>query len=137
MIFKTKKVELRFKEVHPIQIEICKEMDKWLLNYDGSQLEITDAKTTLKEDEALNRVSSSHREGRAIDISVNGWDKQKVSDFCLYFSNKYHLMGAVSLSDNIRRFIVWRKHGSGAHIHTQLGHDVIIKYKDKYPLYKG
>jgi hypothetical protein len=65
-------------------------------------------------------VSDTHGEGRAIDISVNGWSDYDISKFVKKFNKKYSKKyGAFSYSDGKPRFAVYHD-GTAMHIHLQI-----------------
>lgn len=82
-------------------------------------LVISDAVSDLSEDMALNRVSSTHREGRAFDISTRDWKKDDVDDCISFFAAKYRYIAAVG-DDNEPRLCVFHNAGTGDHIHFQV-----------------
>ncbi len=79
---------------------------------------ITEAKTTKAEDDLLKRVSKTHQEGRAIDISYHGWTKENADKFIAYFSHKYASVAAITSSGP--KLIVFHDAGSGNHFHVQI-----------------
>jgi hypothetical protein len=125
IVFKNEKDKRNITLIFKPLSEIALEMDSWLrLNY-KIDLCITATLSTLAEDQALNRVSSSHREGRAFDVSIRTWNPTILRTFLEFFNAKYSHLGAVSKSDGIRRFIVHKPHGTGPHLHVQVGRDII------------
>ena len=117
----------------PLQA-IAAEMDAWLRKNYKIDLCITATLSTLAEDQALNRVSSSHREGRAFDVAIRTWTPTILRSFIEFFNAKYSDLGAVSKTDGFRRFIVHKAHGSGPHLHVQIGKDILSQTtKPKQP----
>jgi hypothetical protein len=119
MKFKSKKVEERLVNcTHTIQ-KLAKEMYEWSLNTYGVEITITETWTTAYEDHKLNRVSDTHRTGRAIDIrtkDIPDWFKPK---FIEYFNSLYQKsLGAQTKEGPV--LIVDKKHGSGPHWHIQV-----------------
>lgn len=80
---------------------------------------ISDAVTTLAEDEALKRVSSTHREGRAFDISTRGWAKDAVDECVRVFGFKYRHLAALGQDGN-PRLVYFHNAGTGDHLHFQV-----------------
>lgn len=78
--------------------------------------------STVTEDDALERVSSAHREGRAFDLSITTWSDEQKKEFVRYYNNDSMLktLGAYSLSDNVQRLVVHHNSGFGDHIHVQV-----------------
>jgi len=69
-------------------------------------------------------ISTSHAEGRAMDLSVKGWSLGEVDSFVDYFNEKFSWKyGAVSFSDGKARLIVYH-FGTEKHIHVQCRKDV-------------
>ena len=64
-------------------------------------------------------TSRTHEEGRAVDVSVKGWDCDHIDDF-IHDSNKEFAdkIGAISAKDGVSRFCVFHV-GTAAHIHLQ------------------
>lgn len=133
--FKTKQIQDGLKQIHPVLVEIMKEMDLWLSKHDQTDLRISETVTTLAIDQKLKRVSSTHREGRAFDIGgVVAWRKQKLQLFAETFQNKYKHLGAINKSGS-RSFMIVHDSGHGLHCHVQIGKDIVDKLKQKYPLW--
>jgi hypothetical protein len=69
----------------------------------------------------VESVSSTHEEGRAIDLRSSDWPeyhRQEVVEYMLHIANHY---GAISASDNHRRVIVHHDYkGQGGHFHLQV-----------------
>lgn len=80
---------------------------------------ISDAVTDLSEDQALNRVSSTHREGRAFDVSLHGWTRDQWNDCRRIFSAKYRHLAALDTSGE-PNLIVVHDAGTGNHMHFQV-----------------
>ena len=75
--------------------------------------------TSIKE-HVEERVSRSHEQGRAIDVSINGWSYFDIDTVCSYINNKYEDIAAISYSDNVPRACVYHDVGMGRHIHLQV-----------------
>ncbi len=80
---------------------------------------ITDAVTTLEEDTKLKRQSSTHREGRAFDISTKGWSRDLIDECIRVFSFKYRHLAAV-LEDGSTKLVYYHDAGTGHHLHFQV-----------------
>lgn len=80
---------------------------------------ITDTVSTLDEDIALNRTSSTHRESRAFDISTKGWDRELISDCSRVFNAKYRYLAAIDSIGN-PRLVYFHNAGTGEHLHFQV-----------------
>ena len=81
---------------------------------------VTDAVTTIEEDQALKRVSSTHREARAFDISSRGWSDLQKNAFMQEFSHKYAGLGALSAKDGQPKLVYLHDAGTGEHFHFQV-----------------
>ena len=80
---------------------------------------ISDAVTDLTEDQALNRVSSTHREGRAFDLSLKGWTRDQWNDCRRIMASKYRHLAAVDAQGE-PNLIVVHDAGTGNHMHFQV-----------------
>lgn len=110
--------------------DLAIEMAQWLWDTHQIKMVITETHTTKEQDEALQRVSSTHRDGRAFDVRVRDphtgivvLPESVIAQFCAYFRKKYPNLGAVSGSrpaSRNRNLIVYKPHGSGPHLHIQI-----------------
>ena len=87
----------------------------------GKQLPvvISDAVSSLDEDEALKRTSSTHREGRAFDLSTRGWSKDHIDECVRVFGFKYRHLAAIG-GDGNPRLVYFHNAGTGDHLHFQV-----------------
>lgn len=74
----------------------------------------------ISDREGLKVTSSTHEEGRAIDISVKGWTDTHIHRFVYLFNRDYHEIAAISSSDLKPRAAVYHNSGYGNHIHLQV-----------------
>lgn len=118
--FKNSKIQFRAQYLHSTMKQILDEMVDYCESNMDHVVTITDTVTTPDEDKALNRKSSTHREGRAFDISLKHWETKSITNFCEYFTAIYGHLGAVSGSDGKTKLIVVHDAGTGNHIHVQL-----------------
>ena len=118
-IFKHKKDHKRFMYLHPLILSVLFDMQYWC-NERNIPFKITSTVSSEKEDEKLKRVSSSHRTGRAFDMSVQGWDKKRINEFRTVFNNKYNHIAAISGYTNQPTLIVYHNSGHGDHFHVQI-----------------
>lgn len=119
MNFKTEEIKKRFESVNPILKSIAQDMYEWCVICDAPFM-ITASLSTEDEDKKLNRVSSTHREGRAFDLSCFGWDKDRILVFKTMFSEKYKDVAAISPSTNKPTLIIHHDNGNGMHFHVQI-----------------
>jgi hypothetical protein len=76
---------------------------------------------TSIRDHAKGRTSTSHRTGRAIDISSRSWPNDKIKGVCDMLNKKYKDIAAISKSDNKPRACVYHKVKDGVlHFHLQV-----------------
>jgi len=76
--------------------------------------------TSLKTDKVSGRVSSSHRDGRAADVSLKYWPEYKIIEFETKVNGIFYDQAAISKSDNRKRACVIHDSGKGRHIHLQV-----------------
>ena len=77
--------------------------------------------TSVVDDYQGRRASPSHAQGRAIDISVNGWPLHKIQQAIDHFNKEYEHIAALSFSDGKPRAIVYHRVDGGAwHLHLQV-----------------
>jgi hypothetical protein len=74
----------------------------------------------------IKTSSKTHAEGRAFDISVNGWTDQHVHRFCFIICRDYEDIGAISSEDMKPRAAIYHDSGYGAHIHLQVRPDAKV-----------
>jgi len=90
---------------------------------------ISDAVTSLEEDQKLKRVSSTHREGRAFDLSTRGWSKDQIDECVRVFGFKYRPIAAVG-EDGSPRLVYFHNAGTGDHLHFQVARKFAMPMKD-------
>ena len=92
----------------------------------GYDFIITDLLSSVFDDARLRRVSTTHQDGRAADVSVRGWPEGFVNKFISNFDYTHGHFGAISKKDGQQRLIVRhnvkRPDGSmgGDHLHVQI-----------------
>jgi pheromone shutdown protein TraB len=113
--------------MQPKAQRLANEMALWVWDSYKLYLYITETTTTKGEDDALQRVSSTHRDGRAFDVRIidpisgkRVLSEDVIAKLCAYFRKKYPNLGAVSGDTRDRNLIVYRPHGSGPHLHIQI-----------------
>ena len=80
---------------------------------------ISDAVSSQAEDVALSRVSSTHREGRAFDLSTRGWTKDSIDECVRVFNFKYRQIAALGQNGD-PRLVYFHNAGTGDHLHFQV-----------------
>lgn len=125
--FKTKLIADRAKYLHPITLDILTDAVQWATGH-GLPASITETVTTAAEDQKLKRVSRSHAQGRAFDLSTRGWDKDSIALFIKEFSAKYSDVAATGGSGK-PALIVHHDAGHGDHFHVQISAKYSIPYQ--------
>lgn len=64
--------------------------------------------------------STTHPDGRAIDISARHWTPEHKQGVIKYMEDKVGYLGAYSFSDGKQRVIIYHDGGLGAHFHLQI-----------------
>ena len=118
MKFKDDVVAARFDDMSVRAQMLALEMDNWLMRYYGIEMTITATTSTAEEDKALERISSTHREGRAFDVRTTDIPDHVLAEFIAEFRKKYKTLGAQSGGQY--NLIVYRPHGTGPHLHIQI-----------------
>lgn len=126
--FKTDKAFERFAECHNVLKSLALDMQSWCKENDCPFM-ITESKTTDAEDRVLNRISKTHSEGRAFDLSTKGWTLMKIQYFIAYFSHKYVNYAAIGVSGP--RLILHHNNGNGDHMHIQIRPGLSLENKSK------
>ena len=103
--------------IHPVLLYIFADINLYASENNYPTIEIT--RVVDEKIEGVS-VSTTHEEGRAIDISVKGFTRQQIDHLVELFNNKYaEDYGAISYSDGKPRLMVFHK-GTGWHIHIQI-----------------
>ena len=119
---KEKELQSEIQQVHPRLQCLIEEM-AFYVNGKGYRFVITDLLSDALEDARLNRVSTSHREGRAVDIRTRDFSREFVREFENYFEAKYGKFGAISKKTGKRNLIVFHDNGHGEHFHVQISRE--------------
>lgn len=127
MKFANDRAKDKFPDMLPRTQELAVEMDQWAQKEFGIELTLTATQTNQEEDHELQRVSSTHRDGRAFDVRINDpatgervLSEDFIAKFCSYFRKKYPALGAISSNTTGNNLIVYKPHGSGPHLHIQI-----------------
>jgi hypothetical protein len=65
-------------------------------------------------------VSTTHQEGRALDISVKGWSQQNIEELSKYLNDKYAPKLGTSPVGKAPLVCVYHNNGNGWHFHIQV-----------------
>ena len=114
MKFKHEKDKTRFFFLHPLVILIAADMSYYCKTR-NIPFVITSSVSTLKEDQALKRKSSTHRTARSIDVRSRVFNEQEKKEFINYFENKYSHIAATDKNGK-PNLIVYHNH----HFHVQI-----------------
>ena len=71
-------------------------------------------------DHVETRVSRTHDDGRAVDISTRGFGPSEIERLIKYLNERVGILGAYSKSDGVQRVAVYHDAGMGHHIHIQV-----------------
>ena len=74
--------------------------------------------TSMRED-APGRKTSTHKDGRAIDISVKGWNDYHIHTFIFNFQKKFKGLGAYNKAGENRPIVYHKVEGCALHFHLQ------------------
>lgn len=102
----------------PVALMILCDVIQWCETYKMPCV-ISDAVSTLDEDERLKRVSSTHREGRAFDVSTRGWGELQIKAIQQEFMHKYAGYAAIGKSGQ-PTLVYHHDAGTGPHLHFQV-----------------
>lgn len=111
-------VQDRLPWLHPFTMMIMCDVIMWAVEK-GLPAVISDAVTTLGEDEGLKRQSATHREGRAFDMSTRGWKREHVDECMRVFSFKYRYLSAMGTQGQ-PVLVYFHNAGTGDHLHFQI-----------------
>ncbi len=119
VLFKDNETAMRAHYLSSQIIEIMNDMADWAKTH-WLPFEVTSTVSTSEEDGCLSRVSSTHRTGRAFDLSIHGWVEPAISEFSKTFNSKYLHLAAVGSKSGESELIVRHNNGNGDHIHVQI-----------------
>ncbi len=100
-------------------IEIMNDMAEWAQDR-KLPFVVTATVSTSEEDGCLSRVSSTHRTGRAFDLSIHGWLELPIQEFVKEFSAKYLHVAALGGKTGEPELVVRHNNGNGDHLHIQI-----------------
>lgn len=118
-MFKHEKDKIRYLYLHPAILLVLFDM-KFYCYQEGMRFNVTSTVTTLEEDNKVHRKSSTHRTGRAFDLSLRGWSELEIKDFINYFNEKYKHIAAYSQLSGRNNLIIRHNSGYGDHLHVQI-----------------
>lgn len=121
LLFKTPLVKERADSLCLIANEIMIKMSSYCASKNMVFM-VTETVTTLQEDIRLARVSATHRECRAFDVSVKNWSDEFRIEFMKEFDSIYSFAAPVGKQSGKPALLVYHDSGHGAHIHVQVAH---------------
>ena len=130
LLFKTPLVKERADSLCIIMSEIMIKMASYCAAKSVVFM-VTETVTTLQEDIKLARVSASHRENRAIDISLKGWSEEFIAEFIKEFESIYMFAAPLGKQSGKPSLIVRHNVGYGDHLHVQVAHVYASKTNPK------
>lgn len=80
-------------------------------------------------DEAPGRVSATHEEGRAIDVSSKGWDRLHIERIKFHLNSKYGKEFGTAPKDIKPMVLVHHDAGTGYHFHLQTKRFNYVSYE--------
>jgi hypothetical protein len=116
---KEKELLEEFQQCLPRTQMLMEDMGRYFVNH-GHQMIVTDIMSDEMEDEALGRVSKSHREGRAFDFRTRGLSKDFLDGVEKRFEHIYKHWAAISAKSLQPELIVYHNNGNGQHGHVQI-----------------
>ncbi len=120
MKFKNEKDMLLFTSLHPVLVMIYSDLVWYAKSKYNIDLVCTQTISTLKEDQELKRVSSSHREARAIDIRTKDIDAFIVQDLIQYINSKDEYKQYHYMSNNGVMRLAYYHIGNAEHLHLAI-----------------
>jgi len=117
--FKTETEKAEFDKIYPSLRLILLDMASYF-NANGYDFIVTDILSEVQEDRNLHRISSSHREGRAVDVRVKNIPGEFLKTFEEKFEKIYKNEAAISAKTGEPNLIVRHNSGHGDHLHIQV-----------------
>lgn len=118
--FKSKKDREMFTMLHPVLIMIYADLFWYAKSKHGIELVVTDTISTEYRDKKLGRVSSSHRDKRALDIRTKDLSAFVVNDLLDYINNKPEYDQYKYVSNSGQRRLAYYHVGSAEHLHLAI-----------------
>jgi hypothetical protein len=120
MKFKHKEDQMFFSLLHPALIMIYADLYLHAKQTYGIELVITDTVSTPLRDKEIGRQSTSHAEGRAIDIRTKNIDVFIVNELVNWVNTRWAYQQYHYLSKtNVKRLAYYHTH-NGEHIHMAI-----------------
>lgn len=124
--FKTELIKERAQFLHETVGDLMYAMSEWCEKR-GVPFVVTDTVSTMEEDRKLARVSATHREARAFDVSVREWLSLVTNEFISHFEKEWGAMAAIGMQTGEPTLILQHEVGhEGQHFHVQLNRTFAI-----------
>ena len=121
MNFKHEKDEKLFLSLSPILIMIYADLYYYARSRHNVELVVTSTISTLEEDKKLGRTSSSHRQGRSLDVRTRDIDIWIIQDIMRYINEKKAYVKYKYMSNSgSRRLAYLHDNGNGMHMHLAI-----------------
>jgi hypothetical protein len=116
--FSLKKPDVEMHELPYLQPELWIIIGAFLVYARNHNLPVV---FTSAFEKAAGRISKTHEEGRAIDVSVGGWTATHIERVCFHINKTYGADFGTSPSGMDLKVIVFHKvEGSKEHFHIQV-----------------
>jgi len=90
---------------------------------------ITSTVSTQLQDALLHRTSTTHQEGRAFDLGLNGLSEKEIQEIKTAFTEVAGHLGAINPQTRLPTLIVDHDTGLGRHLHFQISKQVARDWK--------
>ena len=118
--FKHEKDKELILELHPLLLIIFFDLSYYAKTKHGIDLTVTATKSTPKEDAELNRTSTAHQNGLAIDIRSKDINVYITKDLVTYINNKEEFKDYRYTSFSGVERLAYLHVGSAEHIHLAI-----------------
>lgn len=118
--FKHSRDRYMFTHLHPIIIMIYADLFNFAKDKFNKNLYVTQTLSTAAIDYKLNRVSSSHRTGRAIDIGVRNLTLTEINEICHYINSSFKYRKYKYQARSGAKRLAYYHRGTAPHIHLAI-----------------
>lgn len=121
-----------FFNLHPLTAIIALDVLHWCVD-NGIQPMVSATASTFEMDTVLGRVSATHREGRAFDLSTHNFTLKQVNDCIKFFSDRYDEYAATNQAGE-KALAVYHDAGTGYHLHFQVSREFALPLINSNPV---
>jgi len=114
-----------WRYVKPLLLFILLDMASWC-EVEGLPFKIT---RIIDGPIPLITKSTTHKDGRAFDLSQKHWGKDYIEKFDKHFNDKYATKYGTSPDGYNPKVVVSKEHGTGPHFHIQIRRGVEPKWR--------